>query len=111
MKNMQYDGQQPNSFHKNRADGGVDKKYEKRNKRDVWNVSVKPFKDSHFAVFPPDLIEPCVLAGCPKNGIVMDPFFGSGTVGVVAKKNNRNYIGIDLNKKYCDMAEKRIEEV
>ena len=87
-----------------------DKKYEKRNKRDVWNISVKPFKDSHFAVFPPDLIEPCILAGCPENGIVLDPFFGSGTVGVVAKKHNRNYIGIDLNEKYCEMAKNRIEQ-
>ena len=111
-------GQTPHSMNKPRlntknaqTDVDIDKKYEKRNKRNVWTVSVKPFKDSHFAVFPPDLIEPCILAGCPENGLVLDPFFGSGTVGVVSKKHNRNYIGIDLNIKYCDMAAARIEAV
>ena len=81
----------------------------KRNKRDVWTVSTKPYKEAHFATFPSDLIEPCILAGSPKGGIVLDPFFGSGTVGEVSIKNERNYIGIDLNMDYCKLAEKRIE--
>lgn len=80
-----------------------------RNKRDVWTVNVKGCKGAHFATFPTELIKPCILAGCPENGIVLDPFFGSGTVGVVAKKLNRNYIGIDINEDYCKLAEKRIK--
>lgn len=81
---------------------------DKRNKRDVWRVNVKPFKEAHFATFPEALIEPCILAGCEVGGTVLDPFFGSGTVGVVAVKNGRNYIGIELNKDYCKLADKRI---
>lgn len=81
---------------------------EKRNKRSVWNVSTKGFKGAHFAVFPPDLIEPCILSTSKQGGIVMDPFFGSGTTGLVAQKNNRNYIGIELNEKYIEIAKSRI---
>ena len=108
MKNMQYDGQAPNSFHVNRANGGEDKIYEKRNKRSVWSVSTRGYKGSHFAVFPIELITPCILAGCPENGIVIDPFFGSGTTGVAALMNGRNYIGIDLNPEYCELSRERI---
>lgn len=79
-----------------------------RNKRDVWNVNTKPFKEAHFATFPQDLITPCILAGCPENGVVIDPFMGSGTVGLVAKQNNRNYIGIELNSEYINIANNRI---
>lgn len=79
-----------------------------RNRRSVWTVATKPFKGAHFATFPPDLIKPCILAGCPEGGIVLDPFFGSGTTGVVAEKFGREYIGIDLNPGYCDMASARI---
>jgi DNA modification methylase len=82
----------------------------KRNKRSVWTVTTKPFKGAHFAVFPEDLIEPCILAGCPEGGIVLDPFMGSGTTAVVALKHNRNYIGIELNPEYIKIAEKRISE-
>jgi len=81
----------------------------KRNKRSVWTVTTKPFKEAHFATFPPDLIKPCILAGCPKNGIVLDPFMGSGTTAVVATMYQRNFIGFELNPEYCKMAEKRIE--
>ena len=81
-----------------------------RNKRSVWTVATKPFKEAHFATFPPDLIKPCILAGCPKNGIVLDPFMGSGTTAVVALKHNRNYIGIELNPEYIKIAEKRIRQ-
>lgn len=83
----------------------------KRNKRDVWTISTKSFKGAHFATFPCGLVEPCLLAGCPKDGIALDPFFGSGTVGVVALNNGRNYIGIDLNSSYCKMAQERLDEV
>ncbi len=79
-----------------------------RNKRSVWTIPTKPFKGAHFATFPENLILPCVLAGCPKGGIILDPFAGAGTTGVVAKKNNRNFIGIELNEKYLDMAQHRI---
>lgn len=82
-----------------------------RNKRSVWWVSTKPFKDAHFAVFPEDLVEPMILAGCPEGGIVLDPFMGSGTTAVVAKRLGRKYIGIELNPKYIEIAEKRIKSL
>ena len=81
----------------------------KRNKRSVWTVIVKPFKEAHFATYPPDLIEPCILAGCPEGGVVLDPFMGSGTTGMVAAMHQRNFIGFELNPEYCKMAERRIE--
>ena len=80
----------------------------KRNKRSVWTVTTKPFKGAHFAVFPIDLIEPCVLAGCPEGGTVLDPFSGSGTTGLVAKNNNRNAILLELNPEYIEIAKARI---
>jgi len=83
---------------------------ETRNKRSVWTVATYPFKKAHFATFPPKLIEPCILAGCPKDGIVIDPFMGAGTVGFVAKENNRNYIGIELNPDYIKIANQRISQ-
>jgi DNA modification methylase len=81
-----------------------------RNKRSVWTIPPKPFKEAHFATFPEKLIEPCILAGCPEGGIVLDTFMGSGTTAVVALKHNRNYIGIELNPEYIKIAEKRISE-
>lgn len=80
-----------------------------KNKRTVWTVNTKPYKEAHFAVFPEKLIEPCVLAGCPEGGIVLDVFGGSGTTGVVAKKHKRNYILIELNPEYTKIAEKRLK--
>jgi DNA modification methylase len=80
-----------------------------RNKRSVWSVATRAFKGAHFATFPPDLIEPCVLAGCPKDGTVLDPFNGAGTTGVVALKHGRKYVGIELNPEYLAMAQTRIE--
>lgn len=88
--------------------GSVQREGETRQKRSVWSVTTKPFKGAHFATFPPDLIEPCILAGCPKGGVVLDPFFGAGTVGLVAKKHERRWIGIELNKEYVQIAERRI---
>jgi DNA modification methylase len=79
-----------------------------RNKRSVWTIPTKPFKEAHFATFPEKLIEPCILAGCPEGGIVLDPFMGSGTTAVVALKHNRNYIGIELNPEYIEIARQRI---
>lgn len=79
-----------------------------RNKRSVWTVTTKPYKEAHFATFPPDLIKPCILAGCPKDGIVLDPFMGSGTTAEVAKNLSCNYVGIELNPEYIKMAEKRL---
>ena len=80
-----------------------------RNKRSVWSITTKPYADAHFATFPEDLIEPCILAGSPEGGIVLDPFVGSGTAMVVAQKHRRKGIGIDLNKEYLDLAVKRIK--
>ena len=82
-----------------------------RNKRDVWNINTVPYNGAHFAAFPPRLAETCILAGCPKQGIVLDPFMGSGTTGAVAKGLNRQYIGIELNEEYCRLAEERIKKV
>ena len=74
----------------------------------MWSVISRPFKGAHFATFPPDLIEPCVLAGSRVGDTVLDPFSGAGTTGVVALKHGREYVGIDLNPQYVDIAEKRI---
>lgn len=81
-----------------------------RNRRSVWTVTTKPFSGAHFAVFPPDLIEPCVLAGCPEGGTVLDPFSGSGTTGMVALRHNRSYIGLELNPEYAEMSRARIRD-
>lgn len=78
-----------------------------RNKRTVWTVATKPFPGSHFATFPPDLVEPCLLAGSPKGGTVLDPFGGSGTVTMMAEKHGRNSVYIDLNPEYLEMAKER----
>jgi DNA modification methylase len=82
-----------------------------RNKRSVWTVSTKPFKGAHFATFPPDLIEPCILAGSAFGDYVLDPFAGAGTTGLVAKRHGRKFVGIELNESYVEIAEKRIEGV
>jgi DNA modification methylase len=83
---------------------------ETRNKRNVWTITTKPFKDAHFATFPKDLIEPCIKAGCPEGGVVLDPFGGSGTTGIVSALNNRNAILIELNSEYIKIAEDRIDK-
>ncbi|MGC9503324.1 DNA-methyltransferase [Baaleninema sp.] len=79
-----------------------------RNKRTVWNVPLSKFRDAHFAVFPEKLIEPCILAGCPTGGTILDPFFGAGTTGLVANQLGRNYVGIELNPDYIEIAQKRL---
>lgn len=82
-----------------------------RNKRDVWTVPPKPFKGAHFAVYPPDLIEPCILAGCPHGGVVLDPFGGSGTTAGVAIKHGRKAILCELNEEYAELIPARIESI
>ena len=79
-----------------------------RNARDVWHINTVPYKGGHFAAYPPKLAEKCILAGCPRGGVVLDPFFGSGTTGLAAVKNDRRYIGIELNAEYCELAKERI---
>ena len=79
-----------------------------RNKRSVWSVTVKPYKEAHFATFPKELIEPCVLAGCPKDGTILDPFGGSGTTAEIAIENGRNALLIELNPEYIELAKTRI---
>lgn len=79
-----------------------------RNKRSVWSVATLAFEEAHFATFPPALIEPCILAGCPEGGTVLDPFGGAGTTGLVADRHKRDAILIELNPEYADMARKRI---
>jgi DNA modification methylase len=79
-----------------------------RNKRSVWEVATQPFSEAHFATYPPALIEPCILAGCPKGGTVLDPFGGAGTTGLVADRLQRDAILIELNPEYAEIARKRI---
>jgi site-specific DNA-methyltransferase (adenine-specific) len=80
-----------------------------RNKRTVWSISLSKFREAHFAVFPEKLVETCILASCPPNGVVCDPFVGSGTTPVVARELDRDYIGFDCVEEYCEMARKRLE--
>lgn len=80
----------------------------RRNKRSVWSVPARPFSEAHFATFPPDLVEPCILAGCRPGGTVLDPFFGAGTTGLVANRLGRSCIGIELNPDYVEIARRRI---
>lgn len=110
-KNLMDNGQTNHTMHERRAEGMADEMYMVRNKRDVWSVTTKPCKEAHFAVFPEDLIEPCILAGCPVGGVVLDPFFGSGTTGRVATKFNRHYIGIELNPEYVEISNRRTDNV
>ena len=90
---------------------GLSKSYDRKNKRSVWTVTNKPYKGAHFAVFPPDLIEPCILAGSEENDIVLDPFMGSGTTAMLAKKHNRKYIGCELNEDYASLQSDRIDSI
>jgi len=82
-----------------------------RNKRDVWIVTTKPYKDAHFATYPPKLIEPCILAGSRPGDTILDPFHGSGTTGEVSGKWGREYIGIELNPEYIEISKKRAYQI
>ncbi len=80
-----------------------------RNKRTVWSISLSKFREAHFAVYPPKLVETCIAASCPEGGVVLDPFSGAGTTAVVAKELDRNFVAIDCNEEYCEMAKRRLE--
>jgi DNA modification methylase len=82
-----------------------------RNKRTVWSIPLSKFRDVHFAVFPPSLVETCLLASSPEGGLVLDPFLGSGTTALVAKQLGRHYLGVECNEEYCQMARRRLREV
>jgi DNA modification methylase len=90
---------------------GLEKSYEMANKRSVWTVNTKPYAGAHFAVFPTELIEPCILAGAPVGGIVLDPFMGSGTTAQVAQDLGRQYLGCELNPAYKSLQDKRISQL
>jgi DNA modification methylase len=90
---------------------GLTKSYTKRNKRSVWSVNKKPYKGAHFATYPEELIEPCILAGSEKGDIVLDPFMGSGTTAYVAKKHSRAYRGCELHKEYDSLISDRIRTI
>jgi site-specific DNA-methyltransferase (cytosine-N4-specific) len=91
-----------------RDEPGVDGHPLGRNIRDVWTVQTQPYPGAHFAVMPPKLVEPCIKAGCPAGGVVLDPFFGAGTVGLVAARLNRRCVGLELSHKYCELARARL---
>lgn len=101
-----------NSGNNNLHDGRWDQAFHPkgRNKRTVWSVPLGKFREAHFAVFPERLIQPCVLAGAPPQGVVLDPFFGAGTVGVVAQAHQRNWLGIELNPEYVEIARRRLQQ-
>lgn len=80
-----------------------------RNKRSVWTVATRPFRDAHFATYPEQLIEPCILAGAPAGGLVLDPFMGAGTTAVVAERLGRQWLGCELNPEYAAIAMDRIK--
>ena len=106
-----YSGAQASQGIDRKTDAVTEETRQYKRKRDVWEVSTNTFRmDEHFAMFPEKLIEPCILAGSKKGDTVLDPFFGSGTTGAVAKRFGREYIGIDLNPRYLEKAEKRIAE-
>jgi DNA modification methylase len=103
-------GGSTNRYEQNSA--GMDcRVYDTRNRRSVWTVTPKPYKEAHFATFPPDLIRPCILAGCPEGGTVLDPFVGSGTTLQVATEEGRDSIGIELNPEYAKLIEGRMAKV
>tara|TARA_B100000902_G_scaffold261387_1_gene247691 strand:+ start:336 stop:1274 length:939 start_codon:yes stop_codon:yes gene_type:complete len=89
---------------------GLSKSYATKNKRSVWSVTNKPYKGAHFAVYPPDLIEPCIKAGSEEGDIVLDPFMGSGTTALVAKSLQRHYIGCELHEEYGKLIQKRLSD-
>ena len=81
-----------------------------RNRRDVWTVATRPYSGTHFATFPEELIAPCILAGCPVGGIVLDPFNGAGTTGLAAMKRGRDYLGCELNAEYVRITLERFDK-
>lgn len=101
-----------NGGHPNLHNGRWDQAFHPkgRNKRTVWSIPLSKFREAHFAVFPEPLVETCILAGCPPDGTVLDPFLGSGTTAVVANRLGRDFVGIECVNEYCEMARRRIKE-
>jgi len=99
-----------NKGNSNLHDGRWDQAFhpQGRNRRTVWSVPLGKFRGAHFAVFPEKLIEPCIRASTPVGGVVLDPFFGSGTAGLVALNEGRRFLGIELNPEYCELAQTRL---
>ena len=103
-----YGGNKAEGYGKQTYSGNAVEAPKLANKRSVWTIDTASYPGAHYAVFPEDLVLPCLLAGCPPNGLVLDPFFGSGTVGQVAIENGRNWLGVELNPDYIAQAEERI---
>jgi DNA modification methylase len=118
MEPAAYDGRKDKLYKGGRKDmaGGAHERWQTvngvpvRNKRDVWTVNTEAYRETHFATYPPALIAPCIKASCPEGGTVLDPFMGAGTTAMVARKLNRNFIGIELNPEYVKIAEQRLKE-
>jgi len=112
-KNLLDRGQPVHSMHKNRAMGFVEPRLNLlgKNPGDLWRITTRPHPFAHFAIFPEELAEKCMKAGCPKGGTVLDPFMGSGTVAVVAKRLGMNSVGFELNEEYIKIAERRLAGV
>ena len=89
---------------------GLTKSYPTKNKRSVWSVTNKPYREAHFATYPPDLIEPCIKAGSQEGDLILDPFMGSGTTAMVAKSLGRDYIGCELHEDYGNLIKKRVQD-
>lgn len=101
-----------NSGNSNLHDGRWDQAFHPkgRNKRTVWSIPLSKFREAHFAVFPPRLVETCINASCPEKGLVMDPFSGAGTTALVAKQLERHFLGVDCSAEYCEIAKRRLED-
>lgn len=108
-KNAKWDGFQNQTIGKMKSFAYIDEGG--RNMRSVWKLAVAQNKEAHFATYPEKLIETPIKAGCPRGGAILDPFMGSGTTGIVAKNFDRNYIGIEINPEYINIAEKRINSI
>lgn len=104
-------GQTPHSMNQPRKHGEITDMPESRNKRSVWTVTTKPYEGAHFAVYPTELIEPCIMAGAAVGGIVLDPFMGSGTTAQVAQQLGRQYMGCELNEGYKPLQQKRLRQL
>ena len=109
--NIRYDGKRTETPNKLSGQQSFVTINQNRNRRSVWTVATNSYSGAHFATMPPDLVEPCIKAGCPEGGIVFDPFTGSGTTGAVALALGRNFIGTELNPDYVELAHQRIASV
>jgi DNA modification methylase len=108
-KNIKFGGNRASSYGNPKYSGNVWNPKDAKVKRSVWEINTKPYSGAHFAVFPEELVERMMRAGCPEGGVCLDPFMGSGTVAVVAKRMNRNYLGVELNEEYIKLAQARLQ--